>query len=68
MLNATGVYIGENQSWIQYLQFLAKIADIFIIASITTVVFEYAHSELSCHDMPFGAVFSGFQVTAPNYL
>jgi hypothetical protein len=68
VLNSVGVYVGGHASWLPSLQFLAKLQEILMQASIATVVFAYVRHELISHDMPFGAVFSGLQVTTLSYL
>jgi len=67
-LNSVGLYVGGNVSWLPSLQFLAKLQEILMQASIATVVFAYIRHELITHDMPFGALFSAFQITTLNYL
>ena len=68
VLNSVGYYVGGNASWLPSLQFLAKLQEILMQASIATVVFAYIRHELITHDMPFGALFSAFQITTLNYL
>lgn len=68
VLNSAGYYVGGNASWLPSLQFLAKLQEILMQASIATVVFAYIRHELISHDMPFGALFSAVQVTTLSYL
>lgn len=53
--------------WLPILQFVAKVHEMSIQASIVAVVFTYMSSELTDHHLPFGGIFAGMQVTQLSY-
>ena len=62
-------YVGSNVQNQAYYQFGAKIHEMTAQASIATVVFSYVRYELSLgQGLPFGALFSGLQVSQASYL
>ncbi|KAJ9663789.1 hypothetical protein H2201_005510 [Coniosporium apollinis] len=77
VLNASGHYIGgeltgennQDVSKLNGLSFAAKLHELFMLASLTTVIFTYIRRELAFGDgLPFGAVFAGLQFTTVSFL
>ena len=77
MLNSTGYYIGAELSGVEgqdsqklaTLQFVAKLHELTILASLAAVMFTYVRRELTLGSgLPFGAVFAGFQVSNISFL
>ena len=62
-------YVGSNVQNQAYYQFGAKLHEMTAQASIAAVVFSYVRYELSLgQGLPFGALFSGLQVSQASYL
>lgn len=68
-LNWRSRYLGANVNGLAYFQFAAKAQELFTQASLTAVVLSYIRHEISIGEgLPFGAVFSSFQLTQISYL
>ena len=68
-LNWQGHYLGGNFLNISYYQFAAKGHELTIQASLGLIVFTYVRHHLVLENgLPFGALFSGFNVTQLGYL
>lgn len=68
-LNFTDVYIGAFLQNISVIQFAAKIHELAMIASLTTILFTSIRYDLMTRKgLPFGALFSGLQITQISYL
>lgn len=62
-------YLESSSHWVPALLLAAKLHDLFMLASLTSLVFSVMCSELCCRDgLPYGAVFSGFQVSQPSFM
>jgi hypothetical protein len=60
---------GQDSQKLAALQFSAKIHELLMLASITTVLFSYIRRELTFGDgVPFGAMFGGLQVNSISFL
>ena len=69
VLNWNTYFVGYNIYNLAYYQFGAKIHEIAIQASLSAVIFSYVRYELILGDgIPFGALFSGLQVSQASYL
>ena len=77
ILNLYGYYIGKelvgpsgyDDQKLLLLQFLAKLHELFITASLTTVLFgTVRHNLLQPNGLPFGALFAGFQFRDISFL
>ncbi len=77
MLNMKGHLFGffvvdsleSSSHWIPALLQAAKLHDLCMLASLTNLVFSVMCSELCCRNgLPYGAVFSGFQVRQPSFV
>lgn len=68
-LNCRQFYIGPWLKNISLLQFAAKLHELTIQASLTTILLTYIRYELALGvGLPFGALFSGLQITQISYL
>lgn len=68
-LNWRGLYLGGYLNNISLLQFAAKLHELTIQASLAAVVFTYVRHELALGvGLPFGALFSGLQISQVSYL
>ncbi len=62
-------YLDSSSNWLPVLFIAAKLHDLFMLASLTSFVFSVMCSELCCRDgLPYGAVFSGFQIRQPSIM
>jgi hypothetical protein len=67
-LNTQGVLV-PDYSWFSGLQFVAKLHEIFMQASLAAIVMAYLrHQALTNKSLPFGSMFSGLQVSSLGYL
>lgn len=61
--------LDRSSEWIPALQYAAKLHDIFMLASLTALVYSVISSELCLQNgIPYGALFSGLQVSHPSFL
>ena len=68
-LNFTGFYVGANLKNINALQFAAKLHELTMIASLAQILLAAVRAELVLGDgLPYGALFSGLQISQPSYL
>ena len=69
-LNLSNYYVGStfSQESQTALQFAAKLHEVLMVASITTVALSYLYWELSSTGIPFGLAFAGLEVTKLSYL
>ena len=68
-LNWKGHYVGQHFDKQNYLQFAAKAHEIFIQASIATIILSYTRHQISVgKGMPFGAVLGALQFLQVSYL
>ena len=69
VLNRYTYYVGSIEYNQVYYQFGAKIHEMMIQASLAAVVFSYVRHEMALgKGLPFGALFSGLQITQISYL
>lgn len=69
ILNWNTYYVRESIRSLAYYQFGAKIHEMKAQASIAAILFSYIRYELSLGlGLPFGALFSGLQVSQASYL
>ncbi len=69
IINWSGYYVGASANGLSYFQFVAKAHEMTIQASLAAIVFSYVRYELSLgQGLPFGALFSGLQVTRVSFL
>lgn len=62
-------FLDSSSDWLQALQYVAKVHDLFMMASLMTMVFSVVSSELCLHKgLPYGAIFSGLQISHPTFL
>ncbi len=62
-------YLESSSHWVPALLQAAKLHDLCMLASLTSLVFSVMCSELCCRDgLPYGAVFSGFQFSQPSFV
>lgn len=62
-------YLESSSHWVPALLQAAKLHELFMLASLTSLVFSVMCSELCCRNgLPYGAVFSGFQVSQPRFI
>ena len=68
-INWNTYYLGATIRNQAYYQFGAKIHEMTAQASLTAIVFSYIRYEMSCgQGLPFGAMFSGLQISQASYL
>ena len=68
-LNSVQYFVGTNLEGTVGLQFAAKLHELTMIASLTTVMMSYMRHRLTSRDgVPFGAAFAGLQVSQLSYL
>ena len=68
-LNWNNYFVGYAVYPQAYYQIGARIHEIAIVASLSTIMFSYVRCELMLGDgIPFGALFSGLQVSQASYL
>ena len=69
VLNWNGYYVGSFTYNLFYYQVGAKVLEIMIQASLTTIIFSYIRHELAIgNGLPFGALFSGLQISQISYI
>ena len=69
ILSLNTYYLGSSTYSQIYYQFGAKVHELTIQISVTTIVFAYIRRQLLDKEgLPFGAVLSGFQINQINYL
>lgn len=69
ILNWNTYYVGSNIHNQALYQFCAKLHEMTAQASIAAVVFSYVRYEMSLgQGLPFGALFSGLQISQASYL
>lgn len=69
VLNWNIYFVGYYSYNLAYYQFGAKLHKITIQASLSAVIFSYVRYELVLGDgIPFGALFSGLQISQASYL
>ena len=69
VLNWNTYFVGYHVYNLAYYQFGAKLHEIAIQASLSAVIFSYVRYELVLGDgIPFGALFSGLQISQASYL
>ena len=69
VLNWNTYFVGYDVYNLAYYQFGAKLHEIAIEASLSAVIFSYVRYELMLGDgIPFGALFSGLQISQASYL
>ena len=69
ILNWNGYYVGSYTYDLFYYQVAAKILEIMIQASLTAIIFSYIRHEMVIgNGLPFGALFSGLQISQISYL
>lgn len=69
VLNWNTYFVGYNVYNLAYYQFGAKLHEIAIQASLSAVIFSYVNYELLLGGgIPFGALFSGLQISQASYL
>ena len=69
ILNWNTYYVGSYTHNLFYYQVGAKILEIMIQASLTAIIFSYIRHELAIgNGLPFGALFSGLQISQISYL
>ena len=69
VLNWNTYFVGYDVYNLAYYQFGAKAHEIAIEASLSAVIFSYVRYELMLGDgIPFGALFSGLQISQASYL
>ena len=69
VLNWNTYFVGYDVYNLAYYQFGAKVHEIAIEASLSAVIFSYVRYELMLGDgIPFGALFSGLQISQASYL
>lgn len=69
VLNIKTRYYGTNGRWVSALQFVAKAHELLMQASIVTVMIAYLQYLLTQkRAVPFGAMFSAYQVGQMSYL
>ena len=63
ILNWQERYLGGNLKDVSYYQYAAKAHEVCIQASLAAILFSYIRFEMALeHGLPFGALFSGFQL------
>ena len=68
-LNWKGHFVGRHFDKQNYLQFAAKAHEIFMQASISTIILSYTRHQISASKgMPFGAVLGALQFVQVSYL
>lgn len=68
-LNLNTYYVGATIRSQAYYQFAAKVHEMSAQASLAAIVFSYVRYEMSLgQGLPFGALFSGLQLSQPSYL
>ena len=69
VLNWNTYFVGYDVYNLAYYQFGAKVYEVAIVASLSAVIFSYVRYELMLGDgIPFGALFSGLQISQASYL
>jgi hypothetical protein len=69
VLNCHQLYLGPYLKNISLLQFAAKLHELTMLASLAAVLLTYIRYELTLGvGLPFGALFSGLQITQISYL
>ena len=69
VLNCNTYYVGSFTYNLFYYQIGAKVLEIMIQASLTTMILTYIRHELAIgNGLPFGALFSGLQISQISYL
>lgn len=69
ILNWNTYYVGSTTYNLAFYQFLAKVHELTIQASVAAVVFSFVRSKMALGEgVPFGALFSGLQVGQVSYL
>ena len=69
ILNWNGYYVGSFTFDLFYYQIGAKVLEIMVQASLTTIIFSYIRHEMAIgNGLPFGALFSGLQIIQISYL
>ena len=69
IINWNAYYLGTTVLNQAYYQFGAKVHEMAIHASLAAIVFSYIRYELSLgQGLPFGALFSGLQISQASYL
>ena len=69
ILNLNGYYVGSFTFNLFYYQVGAKVLEIIIQASLTTIIFSYIRHKMAIgNGLPFGALFSGLQISQISYL
>ena len=68
-LNLMGYYYGDANAWVSILQFVAKAHEMLMQVSIAFEVWSFMRrTPMSQHQVPFGALFAGPQVSDICYL
>lgn len=68
-INIYQYYVGSFIKPLAFYQFIAKVHEITIQASLTAIVFSYIRHEMVLgQGIPFGALFSGLQLSQASYL
>ena len=68
-MNWNTYYVGASIHNLAYYQFGAKIHEVTAQASLAAVVFSYVRYEMALgQGLPFGALFSGLQISQVSYL
>ena len=67
-INFSGIYVGIGTAWLPSLQFVAKLIEIMMQASIVAIASSYLQQEVMNHTIPLGAVFAPLQITKIGYL
>lgn len=69
VLNWNTYYVGSSAYAIVYYQLGSKVHETMIQASLAAIIFSYVRHELtSGNGLPFGALFSGLQISQVSYL
>lgn len=69
ILNWNTYYVGSTVYNLAFYQFLAKVHELTIQASVAAVTFSFVRSKMALGEgVPFGALFSGLQVVQISYL
>lgn len=68
-LNCAGFYVGASLENINALQFAAKLHEMTMVASLAQILVSTIRDELLCEQgLPWGALFSGLQISQLSYL
>jgi len=67
VLNGTVLRI-KRTSWLPLLQFVAKLHEILMQTSLAATLMAYTRAQLCKGAAPFGAIFSGIQVSSLSYI